>query len=502
MSNVKILDKHLEHLFHAKDAFTVAKNFEGEIYRKYENRITKKFVNEDRSYFIKFHGGVGWKEILKNILQLKIPVVSARREYEALNHLYECDINCPQVKGFATRGLNPANSSSFLITEELYETISLEDFFLEGLHKKLTFNQKNKLLKAAASIIREMHLSGLNHRDLYLCHLHINKEIDFNNIQIYLIDLHRAQIRSKVPHRWIVKDLGGFIHSILQFDLSERDFYRFMMTYYDCTFREFTSNYSVTTKAILSRAFSMYLKPHLKVFIKNSSLTSEDGIFAKHISNSSRYLARKDVDTKQFLNLFRDEDLLIKSGEIIKNEKGHLITKTNIQGKNFYIKKYRIKGPLHFFSRLFKKTRAHNSFLSTYWMNAVGIRTAKPVLLYEGSGILGARDSFFVTEEVRGQRLDDAIGEDLDQLRLIGHIVSFFKRMEWLKFIHGDAKSSNFFLDGNGLVVFDLDSSRKLHSTYFFNKFIKKDKKRILRSLKGHRSIYDLLSRRLKGKQY
>ena len=40
MSNIKILDKHLEHLFHAKDTFTVAKNFEGEIYRKYENRIT------------------------------------------------------------------------------------------------------------------------------------------------------------------------------------------------------------------------------------------------------------------------------------------------------------------------------------------------------------------------------------------------------------------------------------------------------------------------------
>ena len=119
--------------------------------------------------------------------------------------------------------------------------------------------------------------------------------------------------------------------------------------------------------------------------------------------------------------------------------------------------------------------------------------------MYEGSGILGARDSFFVTEEVRGQRLDDAIGEDLDQLRLIGHIVSFFKRMEWIKFMHGDAKVQ-FFLDGNGLVVFDLDSSRKLHSTYFFNKFIKKDKKRILRSLKGHRSIYDFLSKEIKGK--
>ena len=58
MGNIKILDKHLEHLFHAKDTFTVAKNFEGEIYRKYENRITKKFVIEDKSYFIKFHGAL------------------------------------------------------------------------------------------------------------------------------------------------------------------------------------------------------------------------------------------------------------------------------------------------------------------------------------------------------------------------------------------------------------------------------------------------------------
>ena len=499
MSDINFLDKNLGHLFQAKDSFLVAKSFKGEIYRKYENRVTKKFMNEGRSYFIKFHGPVGWKEILKNILQIKIPVIGARREYEALSHLDECGINCPQVKGFASRGFNPANSSSFLITEELYGTISLEDFFLEGLHKKLTFNQKNKLLRAAASIIREMHLSGLNHRDLYLCHLHVNKEIDFNNIQIYLIDLHRAQLRSKVPHRWIVKDLGGFIHSILQFDLSERDFYRFMMTYYDCTFREFCSNHSKTTKEILSRAFSMYLKPNLKVFIKNSSLTSEDSNFIKHISNSSRYLSSKDIDTKQFLSFFRDENSLIKSGEIIKNEKGHLITKTKIQGRSFYIKKYRIKGPLHFFLRMFKKTRAHNSFLSTYWMNAAGIRTAKPVLLYEGSGVLGARDSFFITEEVRGKRLDHALEEDLDQLRLIGQIEAFFKRMEWIQFTHGDAKSSNFFLDHNGLIAFDLDSSKRQLNGYFFSKNIKKDKERILKSLKEHGSLYEVLSRRIKG---
>ena len=129
------------------------------------------------------------------------------------------------MKGFGNKGLNPADSFSFLITEELYETISLEDFFLEGLHEQLSPPQKRKLLESAADLIRRMHLSGLNHRDLYLCHLHIKKEINFDNIEIYLIDLHRAQIRSEVPERWLSKGLGWLLFTrVMQFDLSEKRF--------------------------------------------------------------------------------------------------------------------------------------------------------------------------------------------------------------------------------------------------------------------------------------
>ncbi len=46
MSDINFLDKNLEHLFLAKDPFSFAKSFEGEIYRKYENRVTKRFMNE------------------------------------------------------------------------------------------------------------------------------------------------------------------------------------------------------------------------------------------------------------------------------------------------------------------------------------------------------------------------------------------------------------------------------------------------------------------------
>ena len=77
-------DKSLEHLFDDGNAFKIAKNLEGKIYRDYANRKTKQFFFRGSSYFIKYHGPVGWREILKNFIQLKIPVIGAEREWKAL----------------------------------------------------------------------------------------------------------------------------------------------------------------------------------------------------------------------------------------------------------------------------------------------------------------------------------------------------------------------------------------------------------------------------------
>ena len=499
MENPKFIDNDLRQVFRSEDTFSVAQNINGKVFREYENRITKQFKIQDKSYFIKFHGPVGWKEIIKNLIQIKTPVIGAQREYDALNHLTKTNINCPKIKGFGKKGLNPAKSSSFLITEELYGTLSLEDFFLQDLHKNLTYKQKSNLIEAAAILIRRMHLSGLNHRDLYLCHLHIKKEIDFDDIEIYLIDLHRAQIRSSVPFRWTVKDLGGFFHSAIQFNFTERDFYRFLMAYFNCSLRDLFTNHHVMIRKIVNRAFSMYLKPILKeVSIKSSSF-SEESIFTKHVTESGKWFLEKNLDPNDFIEFFQDEDLLIRKGEVIKNEKGHLIVKVKIENRYFFIKKYRIKNVFHSLSRLFKKTRAYNSWLSINWLNAAGIKTAHPISLYEGKGILGSRVSFLITEEIEGKRLDDAIVDNIHADLIVSSIDAFFKRMSWIRFCHGDAKTSNFFLNEKGLVTFDLDSSRRKYSFFFHNRAISKDKIRILRSLKSNNKIYLKLSKRLQG---
>lgn len=498
MKEVTFLDNYLNQLFYKKDTFNEVQNIEGKVFREYENRITKQFEAQNKKYFIKFHGPVGWREIFKNLFQIKTPVIGAQREYEALNHLSKNHINCPQIKGFGKKGINPANSSSFIITEELYGTLSLEEFFLKNLHKNLSFNQKCNLIKASASIIRKMHSSGLNHRDLYLCHLHVKEDIDFNNIKIYLIDLHRAQIRSSVPLRWTIKDLGGFFHSAIQFNFTERDFYRFLMSYFDCSLGDLFGRHQHIIGKILDRAFSMYLKPNLKKFSRNDSLIdSKESEFDIHSFNSGKLFIEKNLDLNQFTPFLNDESILISEGEVIKNEKGHLIVKIKIMDRYFFVKKYRIKNIFHGISRLIKKTRALNSWLMIYWLNAVGIRTAKPILLYEENGVLGARSSFLITEEIEGKRLDEAIDQNTNLDLVVARIGSFFKRMNWIKVSHGDAKTSNFFINQKGLVTFDLDSSKRRKLNFFHNKAISKDKNRILKSLEKNDQVYLKLARRL-----
>jgi heptose I phosphotransferase len=81
-----------------------------------------------------------------------------------------------------------------------------------------------------------MHDLGMNHRDYYLCHFLLDKSFAIHNeitddTSLFLIDLHRAQLRKTVPTRWKIKDLAGLYFSAMDVPLSERDLYLFIFYY-------------------------------------------------------------------------------------------------------------------------------------------------------------------------------------------------------------------------------------------------------------------------------
>jgi heptose I phosphotransferase len=66
-------------------AAEIAGNAKAEdIYRDKEGRKTLRFEYRSRPYFLKWHSGIGWIEVVKNLVQLRLPVVSASNEYEAV----------------------------------------------------------------------------------------------------------------------------------------------------------------------------------------------------------------------------------------------------------------------------------------------------------------------------------------------------------------------------------------------------------------------------------
>ncbi len=212
------------------DAFAV----EGEIYREPPgaNRRTLRFELAGDGYFLKLHWGVGWREIFKNLLSGRLPVLGACNEWRAIQALETAGVPVPTLAAWGREGWNPARRRSFVVTGELAGCLSLEEHCADWARHPPPPAHKRALIDQVAAMTRRLHQAGLNHRDLYLCHFLLRREsIQAPPPQLYLIDLHRVQRRRRVPLRWRAKDLGALWFSALEIGLTRRDLLRFFRTY-------------------------------------------------------------------------------------------------------------------------------------------------------------------------------------------------------------------------------------------------------------------------------
>jgi heptose I phosphotransferase len=233
--------------------FDAIMQLRGEVYRELENRRTQRIKINQKNYFIKQHYGVGWKEIFKNLLQCRLPILSAENEWQAISRLQSLNIKTPEIVAYGCRGNNPATRQSFLITKELTETISLEDFCNDWTKNPPQFNTKMNLINEVAYIARMMHMNGINHRDFYICHFMVGDKL-------CLIDLHRAQIRKKIPLRWQIKDLAGLYFSTKEIGLTKGDLYRFIKAYTGLPLRTALSTQREFWQRVKQRGEQLYLK--------------------------------------------------------------------------------------------------------------------------------------------------------------------------------------------------------------------------------------------------
>lgn len=116
------------------------------------------------------------------------------------------------------------------------------------------FRIKRMLIKRLATMVRKMHRGGVNHRDCYICHFLLHLPFDGDDesqLKLSVIDLHRSQIRDKVPQRWRDKDLIGLYFSSSNIGLNKKDILYFLKIYFDAPLRQtLTQERELLEKAI------------------------------------------------------------------------------------------------------------------------------------------------------------------------------------------------------------------------------------------------------------
>ena len=234
------IDEPFRTLWRGRDPFVAVEALEGEVFRELEARRTLRTEVAGCGYFVKIHRGVGWAEIFKNLFSLRLPVLGAANEWLAIKRLDELGVETMHGVAFGQRGSNPASRHSFIITEELAPTISLEDFCRDWPKVPPPVRLKRALIARVAEMAGRMHRGGVNHRDFYICHflLDIKAEPTVNNLKLSIIDLHRAQVRARTPRRWRDKDLASLYFSALTIGLTRRDVLRFLRGYFEKPLRE------------------------------------------------------------------------------------------------------------------------------------------------------------------------------------------------------------------------------------------------------------------------
>lgn len=261
-----ILREPFASLWRGKDAFEEVEKISGYVARALETRRTLRFEVDGKGYYLKLHHGTTVKEILKNLLCFRLPVLGADREWNAIHRLKEHGVGTMTGVAYGQKSWNPLTRTSFIITEDLAPVVSLSQYCKGWAKDKPDFAIKQLIIKRLATMVREMHRCGINHRDCYLCHFLISLPFDGTDegLTLSVIDLHRAQLRERVPLRWRNKDLIGLYFSSLNYGLTRTDIFRFMKIYFEMPLREILEKEAVLIGGAREKAIKIQQRSRRK----------------------------------------------------------------------------------------------------------------------------------------------------------------------------------------------------------------------------------------------
>lgn len=207
---------------------------------------------------------------------------------------------------------------------------------------------------------------------------------------------------------------------------------------------------------------------------------------------------RGELDTLQ--PLLDNPDRYIASGASLKKGGSATVARVELAGRPLVVKRYNIKGPVHWLRRCWRPSRAWRSWREGHRLEFLGIATAKPLAVIEERRCWLRGRAWLISEWLGGESIHKrwaAYADSAPPLDEILALVGLFTALCRERISHGDLKGSNLIWTGAAWALIDLDAMRQHRTRVGFARAYARDRARFLKNWPVNSSLYRLLDQRL-----
>ncbi|WXL25250.1 lipopolysaccharide kinase InaA family protein [Ectopseudomonas mendocina] len=228
-------------------------------------------------------------------------------------------------------------------------------------------------------------------------------------------------------------------------------------------------------------------------------------LFAAKIGAFGLQVVRRE-DESTLQPLLNNLDLLTDQGHVYKTGGAATVAKVQLQGRPLVVKRYNVKGVLHWLKRFWRPSRAWHSWVEGHRLQLLGIATPELLAVVERRWCWLRGRAYLITEYCGGQDIierfqpytlkDAVVLPPESELLALDRLFAALLRE---RISHGDLKGHNVIWDEQlaRWSLIDLDAMQQHHSASGFAKAYARDRARFLRNWPADSALHQLLDQRI-----
>ncbi len=198
-----------------------------------------------------------------------------------------------------------------------------------------------------------------------------------------------------------------------------------------------------------------------------------------------RFTAVVRSQGERMRSLISDPDSHFGAQPLLKDGGSSTVVKVLVEDGPVVIKRYNIKGLMHWLKRFWRPSRAWHSWQAAHQLAFLGIATPAPLAMIERRFGPLRREAWLITEYCAGDNLFSVLGEagQVKPDEVTGQaLLKVFKQLVAARISHGDFKATNLLWWDGQVVLIDLDAMQQHQSLKKWQQAWARDRARFIRN--------------------